>query len=420
MFRTILKVIYIGLSIFIGMIMYMGTYQTNGFQAILDRANGYIEEENYDELARMLGGIVNQDEVITIDPATKENQILLYEGTTLSSYNTFKEIANKKDQYDTVENIIFNDAYFLLVINPTFESGNVSGENKTNKTSIAFTSGDKEPYVYNLVQNSEVNKDFYNEFPKTLSDAILNGARDSIKLAEAYGFYSIIFDKTIISEIERELGGKIDGFYVTDNVGKEVSNTRKNFEFTFESNFFTDMAPLVDEYKIYIDAYLKNKNGDLDNKKFEEVSKKFQEFTEGFDKKISENKTYAKGFEQNELITSAVTWKTIGQLSIYALIVIILYFLFFKYQQVLAICKNFYYKITGKKSKINPIKTNNKSTTMQPKANINRKPIVKNIADIKEENTEIKKESINIEDDKSIDTNENSIDTKDEDIEENK
>ena len=397
MFRTVLKVIYIGLSIFIGMTMYMGTYQSNGFQAILDRANGYIEEKNYDELARMLGGLVNKDEVITIDPATEENQILLYEGTTLSSYNTFKEVADKKDQYETIENIIFNDAYFLLVVNPSFENSNVSGDKVTNKSSVVFTTSESDKtYEYKLIQNSEVNKDFYKEFPKTLTEAVLSGSRDSISLEKAYGFYSIIFDKTIISTIEGELGGKIDGFYFTDNVGKEVANTRKDFEFTFESNFFTDMEPLSVEYTTYIDAYLKNKNGDLDKKKFEEVSKKFQSFTEEFDKKISENPTYAKGFEQKELITSAVTWKTIGQLSIYALIVIILYFLFFKFQQVSAICRNIYYKITGKKPKTAPIHTKNgKSTIMQAKTNIDREPIVKSLAD-SEETPEVKEETIDL------------------------
>ena len=416
MFRTILKVIYFAFAFFIAIISYMVTYQGNIYDVLNDRAQGYIEDENYDQLGRMFGGIFNSDERIdgSLDQYQNEKvRIQLYEGTTEANYTYY--VKDKDDKGKEIELAkayhAYDKAYYLYLFDVEFETSNVEGSDKklTNKTAITFYNEEGKSYDYLLTNTSSINQDSFRGTPRDKYESVLNGSRDLNSFAKNWGFYSVIIDETLVEAVQAKLNpeSKLVGFNIKNNDGKLVYNDTISFNFDFEataeSTFYTDTQVLYDAYDKLMPLYDKHKNGEISKDEYKKAYDEFNKTIEPFDKKLKEGgfPSYLQSFTQKELVPGWVMWKTMGQVLLFVVLIFVVYLLLFKFRQVAATLSKLWGKITGKnkgestkKPKINGY--NKKGTTeMRVKPEAMRKSDDTEVLDVKSLDSKLEDEPNN-------------------------
>ena len=364
MFKTILKVIYFALAFFLSIITYMVSYQGNIYDVLFERANGYIEKGDYDQLSRMFGGIFNSDERIdgSLDEYHNDKvRIQLYEGTTEASYTYYVKDKDSKGKEIDVQKTYhaYDKAYYLYLFDVKFDTANVSGEDNklTNKTSISFFNEEGQEYKYLLTSSSTINADNFRQMPRDKYESVLNGNRDLNSFAKSWGFYSVIIDETLIEAVEAKLNPEspIVAFNINDNEGKKLYSSNVAFDFSFEataeSSFYSDTQILYDAYDKLMPLYDKHKNGEISKDEYKKAYDEFNKTIEPFDTKLKEGgfPSYLQSFTQKELVPGWVTWKTMGEVLLLVLAIFVVYLLLFKFRQVSASFSRLWGKITGKK-----------------------------------------------------------------------
>lgn len=332
------KVLYFGVMVIIGMLFYTVSYNSNQYNYIYDLAQNAINNENYDELPKIFGGCFDTNEII--HEKEEEVEVLVYPGTS-SSDSTYIDESEKEQRV-----LVYEESYYLYLFNSKFSYLNITNEETvSNKTAIRFN-GSNGSYDYYFVVNDSVNSDIYKAAPKTLKELVLNSTRDLVTSNSNWNFININITKTMIELIEAEIGD-ITGFDLINNEGDSVYTCSAAFDFS--EQFFTDVEPLIENYTQYLDNYLAGKNDAVEI---------FNEWYTPWQEEFSENSSqtgYSFRYEDDELVPSKVLWQTIGMMGLYVLCVLILYVLFFHFNDIRRIFSRDSYKDYSK-GRRNPIK----------------------------------------------------------------
>ncbi|MGM9970286.1 MAG: hypothetical protein ACI35S_07820 [Anaeroplasma sp.] len=327
MFKTILKVVYVAFAVVIAVFVYMMSYQVAAVEGFMNKLNNFIAEEDYDSVVRMFGGLFNSEEI-----ARAENDYttsLVYEGTIEAYYNYYtidgeNEVTNTYHSYDK--------AFYFYLFNPTFNTQNVSSDVVTNSSALRFYAGDSY-YDYQFVITSNVNSSSYIAKPSTLKETYLNSKRDKITEKGTTGFFNFVIDEKTIEFIQEELGGTIDSYNIIDGKSDIVFESNISIDLDTETQFFNDISSVFEAYKEFIPIYDGYNNGSITKAEYQAGLSAFNEKTDELDQKLADGtfSTYYVGFTQSELISSSLVWRSIGIVALYALCIVIIYILIFKF-----------------------------------------------------------------------------------------
>ena len=391
MIKTIFKVLYISLAVVLTIVVFVFNYQSTTITQIKDALNGFVNREEYYNVARMCGGLYDSNPIISIqnddkfdnryankmegviefynneireseDPEKTINKstiiednkfdMVVYAGTkdvTNTYYNTGDEGNLEKAKYHK-----YDFAYYIYLFDVDFAISDKyqsrAGEKKktVNDTAIRFYAGDK-TYDYFAVIDSDYYhsvglpegtnpKTNYLSKPENLHDMFISGQRNMFESYDKWGFYDFTIAQDSILAVNEELGGNNDNnvitsFSILDRDGKEVENSKVDFSFAFDEEFFQDgnAKIIYDAYKDYNEVADKDESTDKEISDAEDAFKiEAQEFDDNM--KAGLYPTYFKAFEKDDIVkTSTVVWKSIlvGALFIFsATVVFILIFKF--------------------------------------------------------------------------------------------
>ena len=328
--KLILKILYITVCIvfgfIVGILSYNGGVSSNYASAIKTAA----ETSSY-ELAKtfsMFNLPFDNNPVTSVK--FKDNN------TTVDIYNAINRFdAQYYENGNPKEGKTFSqvqDFYYMFIRNIDFNlNATAAGE---NKTSVRFYSNETtKTYEYYLDITDKVNSDKYKEYPKDKDEVVLNAKRT---LSSTYrnvgsniGFVFIGLNETLVSNIEKNIGGKITGFDITDNSGNQMlDKVTVNLDFT--QQFFQDTQQFVDNIRYYSDHY--NDKDKEDNEEY----KKAIDYVNNF--KVADlGENYSEGYDKGTIYTSGIVWQTIGIEALMLLSFAIIFILLFKFSWIKSI-----------------------------------------------------------------------------------
>ena len=364
--KIILKILYITVCIvfgfIIGILSYNGGVSSNYATAIKTAA----ETSSY-ELAKtfsMFNLPFDNDPVVDSVKFKSNN-------TTVDIYNAVNRFdAQYYEKGNPKENKTYTqvqDFYYMFIRNIDFNlNAKASG---VNETAVRFYSNEKptEPYVYYLDISDTVNSSKYIEYPKNQDEVVLNGKRT---LSSTYrnvgsniGFVFIGINETLISNVEKSIGGKITGFDVTDNSGT-VMLDKVSVNLDYSQQFFTDTQKFVDNIRYYYDHY-DDKDKD-ENQEYKDAI----EYVNNF--KVADlGGNYSEGYDRGTIYTSGIIWQTVGIEALLLLSFAIIFILIFKFKWIKSIVFR-----DRSKSKYTPNKAPNRQiidAKLEPKKRQTRK-----------------------------------------------
>lgn len=392
MIKTIFKVLYISLAVVLTIVVFVFNYQSTTITQIKDALNGFVNREEYYNVARMCGGLYDSNPIISIqnddkfdnryankmegviefynneireskDPEKTINKstiiednkfdMVVYAGTkdvTNTYYNTGDEGNLEKAKYHK-----YDFTYYIYLFDVDFAisdgSAQIKGKKtKTNNAGIRFYAGEEkfdyyaviDSDYYHLVGKDEsdnpIYKTNYLSKPENLQDMFIYGQRNMFESYDKWGFYDFSISQDSINAVNKELGGNDDNkvitsFSILDRDGKEVENSKVDFSFAFTEEFFQDgnAKIIYDAYETYNNIADKDESTDKEISDAEDAFKvEAQEFDDNM--KAGLYPTYFKAFEKDDIVkTSTIVWKSIlvGALFIFsATVVFILIFKF--------------------------------------------------------------------------------------------
>lgn len=363
--KIILKILYITVCIvfgfIIGILSYNGGVSSNYATAIKTAA----ETSSY-ELAKtfsMFNLPFDNDPVASVKFKSNNTTVDIYNAVNRFDAQYYEEGNPKENKtYTQVQ-----DYYYMFIRNIDFNlNATASG---VNETAVRFYSNEKptEPYVYYLDISDTVNSSLYIEYPKNQDEVVLNGKRT---LSSTYrnvgsniGFVFIGINETLISNVEKSIGGKITGFDVTDNSGT-VMLDKVSVNLDYSQQFFTDTQKFVDNIRYYYDHY-----DDKDKEENQEY-KDAIEYVNNF--KVTDlGGNYSEGYDKGTIYTSGIIWQTVGIEALMLLSFAIIFILIFKFKWIKSIVFR-----DRSKSKYTPNKAPNRQiidAKLEPKKRQTRK-----------------------------------------------
>ncbi len=363
--KIILKILYITVCIvfgfIIGILSYNGGVSSNYATAIKTAA----ETSSY-ELAKtfsMFNLPFDNDAVASVKFKSNNTTVDIYNAVNRFDAQYYEEGNPKENKtYTQVQ-----DYYYMFIRNIDFNlNATASG---VNETAVRFYSNEKptEPYVYYLDISDTVNSSLYIEYPKNQDEVVLNGKRT---LSSTYrnvgsniGFVFIGINETLISNVEKSIGGKITGFDVTDNSGT-VMLDKVSVNLDYSQQFFADTQKFVDNIRYYYDHY-----DDKDKEENQEY-KDAIEYVNNF--KVADlGGNYSEGYDKGTIYTSGIIWQTVGIEALMLLSFAIIFILIFKFKWIKSIVFR-----DRSKSKYTPNKAPNRQiidAKLEPKKRQTRK-----------------------------------------------
>ena len=329
--KLILKILYITVCIvfgfIIGILSYNGGVSSNYASAIKTAA----ETSSY-ELAKtfsMFNLPFDNDPVASVKFKTNNTTVDIYNAVNRFDAQYF-ENGNPKEGKNFTQ---VQDFYYLFIRNIDFNlNATASG---VNETSVRFYSNEKpnEPYVYYLDITDKVNSSLYKEYPQNKDEVVLNGKRT---LSSTYrnvgsniGFVFIGLNETLVSNIEKSIGGKITGFDVTDNTGTQMLD-KVNVNLNYTQKFFDDTRKFVDNIRYYYDHY--DDKDKEDNQEYKDAI----EYVNNF--KVADlGGNYSEGYDKGTIYTSGIIWQTVGIEALMLLSFVIIFILVFKFKWIKSI-----------------------------------------------------------------------------------
>ncbi|MDE6656050.1 MAG: hypothetical protein K2J85_03565 [Anaeroplasmataceae bacterium] len=319
------KVLYFGIAIVIGILVYIIGYSSNQMNHLESMVSSAIASEEYYKVPMVWGGCFDTKSIV--DGNTDKLTIRIYPATSQTDV-TYGEEENSTRYLE------FERAYYLYIFNGKFSIDTVTtGTSSYNKTAIEFSSNEGS-YEYFFVVNDTMNSSMYVETPKSKEEALLNDARDVTNTNANWNFMRITFTETMLNQILKEINGSITKLSVKACDGEVVYST--DIQLDFSQGFFEDakLKDMLDKYNTYLKAYLESEG---DSNKLKELNAtwgtQFEEWKADFQKDIP-NTGYALGYERDVVTPSKLVWQTIGMLALYALVIILFYILIFHFSAI--------------------------------------------------------------------------------------
>jgi hypothetical protein len=320
MIKSIFKVLYIGFAVIMAILVYIAGYNTNAFNYINNITSDAINNKNYVEVAKIHGGCFETINVVDKQPSLNKNnyELAIYKSGTLLTEEYYIS-----DEDKTQENEYVNSYYiFLFGLTDTLDAS-TDGTTLTNKTAFNFV-GTEGTYTYYFKVSSVYNTSYYNNKPKSVSDALLGDERDLFSNQNNWGFVNLTFTETLLDSMNI---GDVKQIQVTDAIGDVVFTQDVVLDFNKETGFFNEISPLVINYNEYID----NVTGDASDEDINKAESKFNEFYLKFEENFLKNENNSFRHEDSYLQPSKLVWKTIGLLCLYGVSVLVLYILLFNF-----------------------------------------------------------------------------------------
>ena len=386
MIKTIFKVLYISLAVVLAIVVFVFNYQSTTINQISDALNGFVKREEYYNVARMCGGLYDSNPVISIQNETTYDEkysnkmqgtldfyneeinpsnpksinastviednkydMIVYSGTkdvTKTYYNHGDEENLEKAEYHK-----YDFAYYIYIFDSkiNFNSGSAQINKKkinVNNTAIRFYKTETEYFDYYAIVSDDVYQEVgehiyetsYIAKPDNSQDMFLRGERNLLDSYDKWGFYDFTVTMDSIIAINGELGGTDDNnvitsFAIIDRNGDEVENSKCNFTFSFDEEFFQDgnAKIIYDAYKKYNDVADNPDSSDSDKSDAEDL---FRDEAKVFDENMKEGlyPTYFKAFDKSDIVkTSTVVWKSILVVTLFIFSATVVFILVFKF-----------------------------------------------------------------------------------------
>lgn len=351
------KVLYFGVAIVFGILVYIIGYSSNQMNHLVGLVNNAIAEEEFYKVPMIWGGCFDTKSIV------EDNSDKL----DLEVYPATSQIDITYGTEDNSQRYLeFEQAYYFYIFNAKFTTSTaVVGETSSNKTAVEFKSSETgKGYNYYFVVSDTINSSSYVAEPTTKEEQLLNSTRDITNTKDDWNFMRVTFTKTMLDEIEKSLGGKITSLSINDCDGNSVYTT--NISLDYSQSFFSDkkMVEMFTKYNTYLDSYIAANN---DSDKIKELNNEWGTQFDAWKKEFiaeSEVTGYAIGYESSVVTPSKIVWQTIGMLALYALVVILFYVLLFHFSAIKGLFSKESYK---KYSKEKRAKVNGKDIR-QPKS----------------------------------------------------
>ena len=342
MFKTILKVLYFSFAAVLAVVIYMMSYMTNLQNYWISTLNTYVQNEEFDSLARWFGGLHNSEEIAANTSSDKLN-IHIYEGTnyvdeTYTYYITQNEEAvAKTERYHS-----YDKAYYIFLTDCNFSTQQETAGDQmfTNKTGLVFFTEEGKQFEYLFIQSPTVNADTYKLKPESKSEAVLYGSRDLLTFEETYNLFYLFLDENIVSAIYDVLGSesKITGVNVSTGLGELLFAENIAVDFDFESQFYTDINPVLEAYDEYIPVYdsYNSEDSKYSTEEYEAAQKAYNEKCDIVSSKIEDGTfpSYFQPFGKKTFTPTSLIFKSSGVVVLFVVCVFIVYFLLFKFQTI--------------------------------------------------------------------------------------
>lgn len=336
------KVLYLGVAVIFGILVYIFAYQSNQYGHITDIVMDAIENEKYEEVAKVFGGCFDTHTIVEDD--SDKLDLVIYPATSLIEESYYP------NEDETQKYLKYENAYYVYLFKSNFSYGNTtsSSGDVTNATGLMFYSGENE-FKYNFVVSDQINSKDYIETPKTPAQVVMNKAHNVTSSQADWHFMTLTVTELMITEMTVKLGGDIDSIAIIDNLGEVVYKT--NVALDFSQTFFKDVEPLVTNYNVYLTAYQNAENDDARRaaeEKFIEFYGKDGEEDNGWVnttfKTYKETKGYTFRYDNDYLVPGSLVWQTIGVLALYLVVVALFYILLFHFKTLRRIFSRESYK----------------------------------------------------------------------------
>lgn len=313
------KVIYIVIVFILGIFVSYISYNSYQFSHIYGLLGEAIGSGKYEEVAKIFGGCCDTEPLLISENESVD--LAVFSGTSISDVKYGEE---RRYQYE--------ETYYIYLFNSSFSYITVN-ENE-NKTAFIFTSDNGNEYKYPFIVNDDINSEYYAKDDTSLEAALLKGPRNVTTNVENWGFMYLNLTKTMVEFIEGDLGGDITGIKLVNNEEEVILNENVNLDFT--QGFYGYISELIVEYNKWLAAYTKNEGVDAAEKEFNEF---YQPWLEKFEDE-KENTGYSFPYGEDYLSPKSIIWKTAGLLTVYGLIMLGFYILFFKLDKIKAFFSN--------------------------------------------------------------------------------
>lgn len=320
MIKSILKVLYIGVSVVLALLVYIWGYNSNAYTYINGITSSAINSENYVEVAKIHGGCFETKDLVVAEPTLNSNnyELAAFKSGTLltTSYYNDKDVLTEENEYDY--------SYYIFLFGLTdLLDASTDGTTLMNQTAFNFV-GTEGNYTYYFKVSNVYNTLSYNSKPKSINEALLGSERDLFSNQMNWGFINLTLTESLLEAMNI---GDVNQIQVTNSIGEVVFTQDVVLDFNKEDGFFKEISPLIENYNVYID----NVTGDASKEDIANAEAKFQEFYTEFEKSFLANESNSFRHEDSYLQPKNLIWKTIGLLVIYAIAVVLLYILLFNF-----------------------------------------------------------------------------------------
>ena len=366
------KIIYVVIVFLLGIFVAYLTYNTNKYQYILDLVTESIEEEKYDEVAKIFGGCCDTNELVL--EKTEAVDLLVYSGTSISDVT-----------YNGERSYTYEPTYYFYLFNVDFAYQTLDGS--SNKTSLVFNFENGNSYTYPFEITEYVNTDYLEKENFTRENALLRSARSVSNSINTWDFMYVNFTKSMLDYMttgENE-GQKIVGFDLKNNVGEVVLSKTVNLDFS--QQFFSDVDELIVEYNKWLVVYNDDDKSSAEKKTAQE---EFNTFYDPWLVEFEANKEttgYAFPYGEDVLVPMKILWQTAGGLTIYTLVCFGFFILFFHFSVVKKLFAGIFGKFKKNKKSNKPIVTPKKETIIEAVEEPKEEPVETEVIEENKEET---------------------------------
>ena len=319
------KIIYFSAAIIFGIVFYIGTNATNLNDYKLNLVNTAIQNEDYHIIPQLFLEVPFDTKSI-INDNDDDAEVKVYPASGMTNYILVDGESKK-------EYIRYENAYLFFIFKINFPTAGYidSGNNNINNSAIRFV-GDKGEYDFYFVQNEQYNAGHYIAEPKTEAEYSINCARDLNSINDGWSFMPLSLSATTIKAIE-EKTGKISSFKLVDATGE--IKMEENISFDFDEDYFSheyivkNRESIDSKLKTYYSLSDSNEKSAL----ADEINKELEDFRNNFEENTKDT-GFAVALPKEITEPGSIYWKTVAQMGLYFVFVVVLYFLFFHLRQI--------------------------------------------------------------------------------------
>ena len=332
MVRILLKILYFVFAGIIGVIFGIVTYRSNAYSAIYAKTQDYIKNKQYNELVRTYCGYFDSTPIYTYEG---ENfNLVVYNGTQEVSAGSSTSIPYYHHSYDK--------AYYFIMTNVKFATNDVNSSNLTGIRLYDNSVNPAKTYDFKLRISTTINEKDYMDKDKMTKpeDYTLHNEREYINFGKNWGFYRVVLTETDIRAIKSATNMNIDSYNIINNEGVTQLANNVAFNFGFTEQFFTDIQDLCTLYNAFMpvsDGYNSNpktKTKEEYDAAYTTYEARMNEWKTKAQSKQAPYDKYLIAYTEGEVLGSSAVWPTIGVMSIFVVVIILLYLLLFEMKRI--------------------------------------------------------------------------------------